>query len=127
MTTRTRSDLQRYGYFPRDIEALAANVGEFARDANNALLRRLQGYTKRVERYSATGVTSTKIPLTAADVPPIAVVLVRAESVNDPAAVVPAVPTLNFVYQTNAIGVYEPSGLTANTLYNLTFLVIESE
>jgi hypothetical protein len=123
--TAARSDLQRYGYFPREVGALAVNVAEFARDTNNALLRRVLGYTKRVDRYSATGVTSTKIPLTATETPPVAVIMVRAENANDPAVVVPAVTTPNFYFAQNAIGVYEPSGLTANTLYNLTFLVIE--
>jgi hypothetical protein len=122
----SRSDLQRYGYFPREIEALAENLGEFARDTNNALERRVLGYSKRVERYAATGSTSSIIPLTAADVPPIGVVLLRAESVSDPASVVPAISTPNFVFAKSSIGVYEPSGLTADTLYNLTFLVVEA-
>jgi hypothetical protein len=122
----SRSDLQRYGYFPREIDALAENLGEFARDTNSALERRVLGYTKRVERYSATGVTTTQIPLAASDRPPVMVILGRVESVSDAAAPVTVTPIQNFYFSNGAIGVYEPSGLTADTLYNLTFLVVEA-
>jgi hypothetical protein len=126
MNSRTASDLARYTSFPREPGALAENMGEFARDANLALKRRVLGYTKRVERYAATGSTATKIPLTAADSPPIMVLLGRVENVSDAAAPVTVTPIQNFYFESNAIGVYEPSGLTLNTYYNLTFLVVEA-
>jgi hypothetical protein len=122
---KSPSDLQRYGYFPREIKALAENVGEFARDANNALKRRVLGYTKTVERFSATGSTATQIPLTASDRPPVGVVLIRAIQTDNAGVAIAAVPILSFYYANGAIGVFEPSGLTANTSYNLTFLVVE--
>lgn len=123
---RTPSDLSRYTSFPRAIEALAETLGEMVRDLNLALRRRVLGYTKTVERYSATGSTATQIPLTASDRPPEGVVLIRAVQVDNAGVPIAAVPVLNFYFADGAIGVFEPSGLTANTVYNLTFLVVEA-
>lgn len=120
-----RSDLSRYTSFPGNVLEMAKRLGEFARDANFALQGRVLGYTKRVERYAATGSTATKIPLTSSTRPPAMVILGRVEKVDDPAAVVAATSSANFYFAQNAIGVYEPAGLTANTYYNLTFLVVE--
>lgn len=120
-----RSDLARYTSFPREPGALADTVGEFARDANTALGRRVLGYTKKVTGYSATGSTATRIPLTASDKRPAGIVLVDAYAVNDPGTAVTASSVPGFYYSQGAIGVYEPSGLTLNTAYNLTFLVVE--
>jgi hypothetical protein len=122
---RTRSDLSRYSAFPDDAGQLAVRLGEFARDANNALQGRVLGRVKVVYRYAATGSTSTKIPLTAADAPPYGVILVRAELVEDPSFVVLATSTPGFTFANNAINVYEPGGLVANSYYNLTFLILE--
>ena len=120
-----RSDLSRYSAFPDDAGQLAVRLGEFARDANNALQGRVLGRVKIVYRYAATGSTSTKITLTSLDSPPYGVILIRAELVEDPSAVVPAVTTPGFSFLNNTINVFEPSGLVANTYYNLTFLILE--
>lgn len=120
-----RSDLSRYTSFPGKADQLAARLGEFARDANNALERRVLGRVKVVQRYAATGSTATRITLTSLDKPPYGVTLVRAEKVDDPSAVVAATPTLGFGFTNNQINVFEPGGLTANVYYNLTFLILE--
>jgi hypothetical protein len=120
-----RSDLSRYTSFPGDPAQLAVRLGEFARDSNNALERRVLGRTKVVQRYAATGSTSTKIALTSLDTPPLGVTLIRAELVTDASTPVLATPTLGFTFANNTINVFEPSGLTANTVYNLTFLIVE--
>lgn len=125
MSARDRSDLARYSAFPGTLPEMAKRLGEMVRDLNLALKRRIPGYTKVVQRYAATGSTATKIPLTASDRPPVMVLLGRAVKVIDPSAVVAAVSTPNFYFENSAIGVFEPSGLVANTLYDLTFLVIE--
>lgn len=124
--TRTPSDLSRYTSFPAGLDAIRKTLGEMVRDLNLALVRRVLGYTKTVERYAATGSTSTQIPLTASDRPPVGVVLIKAVQVDNAGAPIAAVSTLNFYYANGAIGVFEPSGLVANTVYNLTFLVVEA-
>lgn len=121
-----RSDLSRYTSFPGDPGQLAVRLGEFARDANSALERRVLGRVKVVERYAATGSTSTKLTLTSLDAPPYGATLIKAERVDDPSAVVAAIPTLGFSFVNNTINVFEPGGLTANVYYNLTFLILEA-
>lgn len=120
-----RSDLQRYGYFPRRANAHAENAGEALRDVNVALRRRICGYTQRVARYVATGNTATKIPLLATPTRPIMVLLGAAQLTADPGAPVAVTGTPNFYFANQSISVFEPAGLTANTAYDLTFLVIE--
>jgi hypothetical protein len=120
-----RSDLSRYSAFPDDTGQLAVRLGEFARDANRALQGRVLGRVKVVAHYAATGSTSTRIALTALDSPPHGVILIRAEQADDPNAAVPAVTTPGFNYLNNTVNVFEPSGLTANVYYNLTFLIVE--
>lgn len=121
-----RSDLSRYTAFPGDPAQLATRLGEFARDANGALERRVLGRVKIVQRYAATGSTSTRITLTSLDTPPYGVILARAERVDDASAVVAATSTPGFSFINNTINVFEPGGLTANVYYNLTFLILEA-
>lgn len=120
-----RSDALRITTFDRDPAVLAEQCGENARDANAALDARVRGYLKPVLQYRATGATTTQIPLTAASAPPAGVLLVRAALTSDRGADVPASSRLNFYFEKNAIGVFEPGGLVADSLYDLTFLILE--
>lgn len=97
------------------------------RDTREALKRKLSGSLSTVAIYTATGSTSTKIRVFA-DSRPSAVVLVCAASLAAPSASLAAVPILNFAWDSTskALDVFEPSGLSANTQYTLTFLVLEA-
>lgn len=98
---------------------------EEQRDVLDALEERLEARTVVVERYSAVGSTSAKIPLNASK-PPIAVVLVDARTYFDQGAPLTLTPNYAYVWdaRSKTAQVYEPSGLVANTVYRLTFLVI---
>lgn len=99
--------------------------------ANQALSERVVGQRITVTGYSATGATTTKMTLGAVSPPgstPWAVLLVRAQETSDPGKDLSVTSRVNFSQSgsgTNIIlYVYEPSGLTANTKYDLSFLVI---
>lgn len=108
-----------------DPETLAAQASENARDTNEALGRKVSGYVKAVGAYSAVGATTATIPIVAATQPPQAVLLVRAAAHYSPSVAISVTASLDWYYVNGQIGVYEPSGLTANTSYDLTFLILE--
>lgn len=95
------------------------------RDALDALADKLEGRSVVVERYTAVGSTSARIPI-ACERLPVGVALINARLFFDQGAPLPLTPNFNFVWDSESklARVYEPDGLTANTDYRLTFLVI---
>ncbi len=99
--------------------------------ANIALGERVVGQRLTITGYSATGATTTKMTLGAVSPPgstPWAVLLVRAQETSDPGKDLSVSTRVNFSQSGSGssviLYVYEPSGLTANTKYDLSFLVI---
>lgn len=115
----------RHTTLSADPSALAEQCGENARDTNEALAHKVSGYVKAVSAYSAVGATTATIPVVAASAPPQAVLLVRAAQHFAPSVAVAVTASLDWYYINGQIGVYEPSGLTANISYDLTFLILE--
>jgi hypothetical protein len=94
---------------------------------NTALSERVVGQRLTVPRYAATGATTTKMTLGITSPPgstPWAVILVRAQEASDPGKDLSVSTRLNFGREGQTLYVYEPSGLSANTMYDLGFLVI---
>ena len=116
----------RHTSISADPKVAAEQNGENARDFNQALLRCVLGYYEVVRNYAAQGDTTKTIPL-----PdrygrrPVAVQCVGCVATYDPGTNVAATPSLNFVYEAGSIKVFEPSGLVLNTMYDLTFLILE--
>jgi hypothetical protein len=104
---------------------LRSSATEDIRDAREALAGKLDARTVVVDRYTAVGSTSARVALAAPDQPQ-AIVLIDARLYYDLNAPVTLTPTFGFVWDagTQTAQVYEPSGLAANTVYQLTFLVI---
>lgn len=95
---------------------------------NQALGERLTAHRQSVERYAATGATTTKIPLGSRSPKgstPWAVILVRARETSDPAKDLSVTPRLNYAQEGDTLFVYEPAGLSTNTFYDLDFVVLE--
>lgn len=115
----------RHTSFSDKPEVAARQAAENARDANDLFARRVVGYLVTVPRYGAIGVTTAKLKLPQIGKRPAAVLLVRAIETNDPGGNAGAVGSLNFYHDTTGVGVYEPSGLSADVKYDLTFLVLE--
>jgi len=90
-----------------------------------ALAEVVQLRTFVLERYAAVGSTAAKIPIAASKLP-TAVLLVDARPYFDMGASLTLTPNFSFVWDSGSqtAQVYEPSGLTANTVYQLTYLVI---
>jgi hypothetical protein len=109
-------------------DAAALQNGENARDTRLALAGRVAGYFASVERYTATGSAATKMRIGAGD-RPRAIIPVRVAPVYDEAGSLAVSGNGNFVWDstTQSIDVYEPSGLTANVVYTLDFLVLEAK
>jgi hypothetical protein len=107
-----------------DPKVAAKQNGENARDLNEALQRKVDGYYASVTGYAAAG-SGSKISLQPGPVRPMAVLLVRACSTTDRGGDLGAVTRCNFYHDANGLGVFEPSGLTSNVQYDLTFLVLE--
>jgi hypothetical protein len=107
-------------------------LGENARATNTALAERVPGHYAFVNSYRATGSTTSKITLGNASPPaapgssPVAVLLVRVYETADPAKDLPVSSRLNFSRDGATLYVFEPAGLTSNTMYDLTFLVLET-
>lgn len=116
----------RYTTIDRDPARAAQQLSENARDTLEALKARPTGKRFVLERYTATGSTSTRIPIGAVG-RPWAVRLARAVPVNDESAALTVTPTLNFAWNSTskAVDVFEPYGLTADTVYKLQFVVEE--
>jgi hypothetical protein len=111
---------------------LQALLGENARATQTALTERVVGHASAVTRYRATGATTSRIPVGNASPPaapgssPYAVLLVRAYETADPAKDLSVTSRLNFARDGTTLYVFEPQGLTTNTLYDLTFLILEA-
>lgn len=118
----------RHTTFSDKPEVAAKQAAENARDVNDLFARKVTGYLVTVPRYAAVGASTAKIKLEqlATNARPAAVQLARARATNDPGGNLTGVSgSLNFYHDSSGIGVYEPSGLTANVKYDLTFLVLE--
>jgi hypothetical protein len=101
-------------------------ASENARATQEALMFRPATRQVTVDRYTAVGSTTTRIRI-GAGARPWAVQLVRVcESAAEDSAVI-VTDSRNFVWDstTQSLDVFEPDGLTANTVYKLQFLVIE--
>lgn len=118
------SDLMRHTVLSRDPAQLAEQCAENFRDGNLALGRRVVGSLKTVAGYVATGSTSSVLQVYESSAPPAAIVLVNARETNG-SAVLTLTPTFGVFFQNGIAGAYEPSGLTASTKYDLTFLILE--
>jgi hypothetical protein len=120
--------LPRHSTFGGDPAQLALQVGEFARDAIEALRARPAAQRVVVEQYTATGSTATRIRIGAA-ARPWAVLLARVALAYGEDQAVVCTPILNFVWDatTGSVDVFEPDGLVANTVYRLQFIVEEEE
>lgn len=95
--------------------------------ANTALGERMVAERISVNGYAATGATTTQLKLNyraPAGSTPWAVMLVRARATSDPGTDIAVSGRINFTASGGNLYVYEPSGLTANTKYDLGFLVI---
>ena len=112
-----------------DVQPAQASLqnSENARDTLEAFTVRPVIRQITVERYTATGSSSTRIRI-GAGTRPWAVTLVRCckASAEDDAVFVS--PVLNFVWESIAgsIDVFEPYGLTADTVYKLQFVAMEA-
>lgn len=120
------TELRHTTFDTQNPEGLSAQLSENALDTNQALRERIVGRRVAVSAYSATGATTTAVTLRAQGiVQPFAVMLVRAYPTSDPGADVAITGRVNFRQQGETLFVFEPAGLVANTLYDLTFLVLE--
>lgn len=112
-----------------DSRVAAAQNSENARDVLEALNLRPPFRYVSVDLYTAVGSTSAKIPLGASN-RPIAVELVRAAPYYDQTAPLSASANSNFLWDATTtpgtVNAYEPSGLTANTVYALVFRISEA-
>ena len=123
MTTKPK--YLRHQSISDDPQESARQNGENARDVNQILLGKISGRTALVRRYAAIGSTTAQITLVPGDARPTAVMLARASLSNSPGDDIGAVGRCNFYHDASGVGVYEPSGLTANTMYDLLFLILE--
>lgn len=108
-----------------DPKVAATQNAENARDVNQSLAGKVSGYLQSVTRYAAIGATTARIPLVSKGRRPAAVMLAQAQRSNDPGSDLGALGRCNFYQSALELGVYEPSGLVADTLYDLTFLILE--
>lgn len=115
----------KYLTFALDWLTARAQVQDNLREIAVALSGRVTGRIVRVQRYRATGATTTQINLGVMSETPVAVLLVRAYLTSDPAADLAVSPRLNFYATPSGLGVYEPAGLIQNQSYELVFLVVE--
>lgn len=116
----------RHTSFSRDPKVSAEQAAENARDANLALQGKVSGYYVQVDSYMAQGLDSATLPLrTNSTKKPVAVLCVAAQLTYDPGATVNTSTCRNFSFSNGSINTFEPSGLTADTMYNLTFLILE--
>jgi hypothetical protein len=102
-----------------------SSATEADRDMRQALGAKLDGRVVVVDRYTAVGSTAARIPISASQ-RPTAVTLINARLYFDSAAPLALTPNFNFVWDavSRTAQVYEPSGLTANTVYRLVYQVI---
>lgn len=109
-----------------DAAVSARQNAENARDLRDDLEALPKQRLVKVEQYTAVGSTSAKVPLFAAKMP-AGVQLIRAAKYYEHGETLTLTPNFNFAWDstTQTLGVFEPSGLTADTVYTLTFLVTE--
>lgn len=102
-----------------------SSATERDRDGRDALAPKLDARPVVIERYVAVGSTSARIPISASRLP-YAVPLIDARLHGDQGAPLTLTPNYSFVWDaaTKTAQVYEPSGLSANVAYRLTYLVI---
>lgn len=118
----------RHTTIDADPRSAALQNGENARDTLEALSFRPIQRAVTVPRYTAAGSTSTRIRIGAGE-RPLFVQLARACLAGAEDAALPAYGTPNFVWEstTKSIDVFEPTGLTANSVYLLQFLITEAQ
>lgn len=114
----------RHTNFTGDAAQDAVLAGENARDTIEALGDRVVTRMYGPFTYTAVGATTAEIPLKCAKGRPKAVLLVNCYLVSAPSALVAAVGALNFRWDGFNAYVTEPSGLSANTAYGLTYLLV---
>ncbi len=116
----------RHTQIREDGAAGARQNSENARDMRDALALRPAQQFVTVEPYTAVGSSSTKIRL-AATKRPVCVELVRAAAYYAQCDSLAAVGNANFAWDStsSSVDVYEPTGLTADTVYTLTFRITE--
>lgn len=116
----------RHVSISEDPKVAAEQNAENARDANEAMSQLVSGYYFEVTNYAALGLTASAIPILAKNKRrPRAVLCVNGYPSYDPSLSMNISTCRSFSYADGTIYVYEPSGLTANTMYNLTFLILE--
>ena len=115
----------RHTQLANDWKDARTQLHEDLRDVDQALSERVIGRMVTIAAYTATGATTTRIQLGRGTDRAVAAILVRVALTHDAAADVSVSPRLNFYETADGLGVYEPSGLTAYTQYDLTFLVLE--
>jgi hypothetical protein len=110
--------------FTGESKADAVLSSENARDTNAALGERLPTLAYQVA-YTAVGATTAMVPVKCS-ARPFGVLLLNAQLAGGPSDDLGAVGRCNFKWDaaTSSAYVYEPSGLTADTAYVLTFLVV---
>ena len=125
--SKTRFRGPRHVSISRDPIVAADQNSENARDTLDALSRRLRQRYVRVEQYTAVGSTSAKVPLGASE-RPVAVQLVYAAAAADSNAPLGVTGNANFSWDSasQSINAFEPTGLTANAIYTLVFVVMEA-
>jgi hypothetical protein len=118
----------RHTIFSDDPKRLALQLGENAQDANEALREVIRGRVVRVIGYLASGATTSTITLPVeTSHTSYGVLLVRAYAASNPGVDIPAQGRLNFSQpDSTTLKVFEPSGLTTNIYYDLTFLILEA-
>jgi hypothetical protein len=115
----------RHTSFSGEARDDAARSAENARDANVAIGERVLGFVYGPFDYTAQADTTKTIGILCTR-RPAGVLLLNAYLSTAPADDLAAVARCNFVWDSvNSVAqVFEPSGLTANSAYNLTFLVV---
>lgn len=100
-------------------------LGENARDTNAALSECLRGSKIDVLGYAAVGSSATRLKLAARATLPGGLLLSRCVKTQDAGTAVVATQCLQFYVEDGLLTTFEPDGLTADTLYDLTFYVLE--
>ena len=98
---------------------------EQQRDVRDALAAQPSMRIVVVERYTADASPTARLPISC-EKRPAAVVLVDARPYFDQGGPLPVTPNFSFVWDaaSKTAQVYQPGGLTANTVYRLTYQVI---
>lgn len=99
---------------------------ENARDLRDELAGQPKHRIVTVEQYTAVGAVTAKVPLLATKLP-VGVELIRAAAYYAQGDQLEARGNANFVWDstTQTVGVFEPTGLSANVVYTLTFRITE--